>query len=92
MDNFFPQICMLSLLENIQVLAKVMVSAKLVLPPQTNKRKNMLLLIFWDKTKDFMFTLVIITYKVLVGHVRLFVTPWTVAQQVPLSMEFFRQE
>ena len=37
-----------------------------------------------------MFTLVIITYKVLVGHVRLFVTPWTVAQQVPLSMEFFK--
>lgn len=44
MDNFFPQIYMLSLLENIQVLAKVMVSAELVLPPQTNKRKNMLLI------------------------------------------------
>ena len=26
------------------------------------------------------------------SHVRLFVTPWTVAQQVSLSMRFFRQE
>ena len=25
-------------------------------------------------------------------HVRLFATPWTVAHQVPLSMEFSRQE
>ena len=25
-------------------------------------------------------------------HVQLFVTPWTVAHQAPLSMEFFRQE
>ena len=25
-------------------------------------------------------------------HVRLFVIPWTVAQQAPLFMEFFRQE
>ena len=28
----------------------------------------------------------------LISRVRLFVTPWTVAQQVPLSMEFSRQE
>ena len=28
----------------------------------------------------------------LLGHVLLFVTPWTVAHQVPLSMEFSRQE
>ena len=26
------------------------------------------------------------------SHVRLFVTPWTVARQDPLSMEFSRQE
>ena len=26
------------------------------------------------------------------SHVRLFVTPWTVAHQAPLSMEFSRQE
>ena len=26
------------------------------------------------------------------SHVRLFVTPWTVAYEAPLSMEFFRQE
>ena len=26
------------------------------------------------------------------SHVRLFVTPWTVAHQTPLSMEFSRQE
>ena len=29
---------------------------------------------------------------VLLSHVRLFATPWTVAQQAPLSMEFSRQE
>ena len=28
----------------------------------------------------------------LLCHVRLFVTPWTVARQAPLSMEFSRQE
>ena len=28
----------------------------------------------------------------LLSHVRLFVTPWTVACQSPLSMEFSRQE
>ena len=28
----------------------------------------------------------------LLSHVRLFVTPWTVACQAPLSMEFSRQE
>ena len=28
----------------------------------------------------------------VVSHVRLFVTPWTVAHQAPLSMEFSRQE
>ena len=29
---------------------------------------------------------------VLVSHVRLFLTPWTLARQAPLSMEFSRQE
>ena len=28
----------------------------------------------------------------LLSHVRLLATPWTVARQAPLSMEFFRQE
>ena len=28
----------------------------------------------------------------IVSHVRLFVTPWTVAHQFPLSMEFYKQE
>ena len=28
----------------------------------------------------------------LLTHVRLFATPWTVARQAPLSMEFSRQE
>ena len=28
----------------------------------------------------------------LLSHIRLFVTPWTVAYQAPLSMEFSRQE
>ena len=28
----------------------------------------------------------------LLSHVRLFAAPWTVAHQVPLSMEFSRQE
>ena len=30
--------------------------------------------------------------KVLLSHVQLFVTPWTVARQAPLSMELSRQE
>ena len=30
--------------------------------------------------------------KMLVSHVQLFVIPWTVARQAPLSMEFPRQE
>ena len=29
---------------------------------------------------------------VLVSHVRLILTPWTLARQAPLSMEFSRQE
>ena len=28
----------------------------------------------------------------MLSHVQLFVTPWTVAHQVPLSMGYFRQE
>ena len=28
----------------------------------------------------------------LLSHVQLFVTPWTVAHQAPLSMGFYRQE
>ena len=28
----------------------------------------------------------------LLSHFQLFVTPWTVTHQTPLSMEFFRQE
>ena len=40
---------------------------------------------------------VVVLYDVCVcaqslGHVLLFVTPWTVAHQAPLSMEFSRQE
>ena len=30
--------------------------------------------------------------NVSLSRVRLFVTPWTVAHQMPLSIEFFRQE
>ena len=33
-----------------------------------------------------------ISVVVLVSYVQLFVTPWTVAHQAPLSMEFSRQE
>ena len=32
------------------------------------------------------------TYTQLLSHVQFFVTPWTVAYQAPLSMEFFRQD
>ena len=32
------------------------------------------------------------SFSVLVSHVQLFVTPWIVAHQTPLSMEFSRQE
>ena len=30
--------------------------------------------------------------KAVLSHIRLFVTPWTVAHQAPLSTEFSRQE
>ena len=33
-----------------------------------------------------------LSHTCMLGCVRLFVTPWTVAHQVPLSMEFSRQE
>ena len=33
-----------------------------------------------------------IKFLCMLSHVWLFVTPWTVAHQAPLSMEFFRQE
>ena len=28
----------------------------------------------------------------VLSHIQLFVTPWTIAHQAPLSMEFFKQE
>ena len=31
-------------------------------------------------------------YVLVLSHVQLFATPWTVAHQAPLSMGFFRQE
>ena len=34
----------------------------------------------------------LVKVKVLVSHVRLFATPWTVVHQAPLSMEFSRRE
>ena len=37
-------------------------------------------------------TTLLITYVCVLSRVRLFVTPWTVAYQAPLSMEFSRQE
>ena len=33
----------------------------------------------------------LVTVKVLLSHVQLFATPWTIASQAPLSMEFSRQ-
>ena len=30
--------------------------------------------------------------ETVLSHVQLFATPWTVAHQAPLSMEFFREE
>ena len=38
------------------------------------------------------FTLCFIVYACSLSRVRLFVTPWTLAHQAPLSMEFFRRE
>ena len=37
-------------------------------------------------------TIIIESMKVSLSCVQLFVTPWTVAHQAPLSMEFSRQE
>ena len=32
------------------------------------------------------------SFVLMVGHVQLFASPWTVAHQAPLPMEFFKQE
>jgi len=32
------------------------------------------------------------SFVLMLGHVQLFASPWTVAHQAPLPMEFFRQE
>ena len=47
------------------------------------------------KVKHLTFTLLLETFFVVVwllSRFQLFVTPWTVARQAPLSMEFSRQE
>ena len=48
------------------------------------------------KTLNFIFSLIMrITVpfqEMSVSHVRLFVTPWTIAHQASLSMDFSRQE
>ena len=41
---------------------------------------------------QFIHTIYMYVYAQLLGHVWLFVTPWTIACQTPLSMEFSRQE
>ena len=40
----------------------------------------------------FSWHLCVCVWECSVAHVRLLATPWTVARQAPLSMEFFRQE
>ena len=50
---------------------------------------------FWNTTKSILpcnSSFVRRKEKVKVNHVWLFVTPWTVVRQTPLSMEFSRQE
>ena len=42
--------------------------------------------------KKWVFLLAGVCAFILLSHVRLFVTSWTVAHQVPLSMKFSRQE
>ena len=42
--------------------------------------------------RAFLLVLVEVCVCVLLSHIQLFVTPWTVARQAPLSMEFPRQE
>ena len=46
----------------------------------TKSSTNDRLIFLWD------------VYTQLLSHVQFFVTPWTVAYQAPLSMEFFRQK
>ena len=48
--------------------------------------------IFRNKANNSMFGMAKLVVKVSVTQSCLFVTPWTVAYQAPLSMEFARQE
>ena len=41
--------------------------------------------------KSFIFACPVFSTQML-NHVQLFVTPWTIALQIPLSMEFSQQE
>ena len=45
-----------------------------------------------DKDKCMEQYIVVVVVVQSLSHIRLFVTPWTVAHQVPLSMEFSKQE
>jgi len=40
----------------------------------------------------YLYITLLLAFLQLLSHVRLFVTPWTVAHQAPLSMELPRQE
>ena len=49
--------------------------------------------IFYDHFEECCFKqCVMIDDEYVLSHIRLFATPWTVALQTPLSMEFSRQE
>ena len=61
---------------------------QLVFPPAP-PRQSWNHLLFWKTLVEI--TVVFLCVCVL-SHVPLFATPWTIAHQPPLSMEFFRQE
>jgi len=54
-------------------------------------RKNSSKIFIYTALEQIFFSLYI-SVKTPLSHVQLFVTPWTVARQAPLSLEFSRQE
>ena len=48
--------------------------------------------IFWPLKEIWLFAIVYTLVVVSLSHIQLFATPWTIAHQAPLSMEFSRQE
>ena len=56
------------------------------------KQANASWVCLWVSSENIQTYLFTARHVSVLSHVRLFATPWTVARQAPLSMEFSRQE